>query len=109
MDAATFNTDKDHADRERLMSSLQDIVTDAEALLKTAQRNGSDQFLAARDKFETRLHQARRDIAALQDNAVYKVKRAARVADTAVHDHPYAAAGLAAGVGVLLGMLISRR
>jgi len=26
-----------------------------------------------------------------------------------VHQHPYATAGLAAGVGLLIGMLISRR
>ena len=109
MDATPLTPDKDHAERERLMVSLHDIVTDAEALLRTAQHNGSEQFLAARDKFEARVHQARRDLVALQDSAAYKVRRAARVADTAVHDQPYAAAGLAAGIGVLMGMLISRR
>ena len=109
MDIAAAITDKDHAVRDRLMHSLQDMVDDAEALLKTAQRSGSEQFLAARDKFETRLHQARNELSELQDTAAYQVRHAARVADTAVHQHPYAAAGLAAGVGVLVGMLISRR
>jgi ElaB/YqjD/DUF883 family membrane-anchored ribosome-binding protein len=37
------------------------------------------------------------------------VRRAARSADIAAHDHPYVTAGLAAGVGLLVGMLISRR
>lgn len=109
MESATLAPDKDHAVRDRLMSSLQDMVTDAEALLKTAQRSGSEQFVAARDKFESRLHHARGELAALQDSAAYNVRRAARATDTAMHDHPYAAAGLAAGIGVLVGMLISRR
>lgn len=109
MESATLASDKDHAVRDRLMGSLQDIVTDAEALLKTTQRTGSDQFVAARDRFETRLHQARSDLAAMQDTAFYNVRRVARVADSAVHHHPYAAVGAAAAVGLLVGMLIARR
>jgi ElaB/YqjD/DUF883 family membrane-anchored ribosome-binding protein len=108
MDTATL-ADKEHAVRDRLSGSLHDMVADVEALLKTAQRSGSEQVVAARDKVESRLHQARGDLAALQDTASYNVRRAARAADGAVHEHPYAAAGLAAGIGVLVGMLISRR
>jgi ElaB/YqjD/DUF883 family membrane-anchored ribosome-binding protein len=106
MDSATT---PEHDVRDRLASSLQELVDDAEALLKSAQHNGSEQFAAARDKVQTRLRHARSELAALEDAASYNVRRAARVADTAMHDHPYAAAGLAAGVGVLIGMLISRR
>lgn len=109
METATTTPDSDTTVRDRLMRSLQEMVADAEALLKTAERSGSEQFLAARGRFESRLHQARTELASLQDAASYNVRRAARVADTAVHQHPYAAAGLAAGIGVLVGMLISRR
>jgi ElaB/YqjD/DUF883 family membrane-anchored ribosome-binding protein len=110
MEVATPQTnDKDPAVRERLMSSLQDVVSDAEALLKTAQRSGSEQFISARDKLETRLHEAQRELSALQGAASLKVRRAAQATDAAVHQHPYATAGVAAGVGLLLGMLISRR
>lgn len=109
MDAAITPPANDPAVRDRLMRSLQDMVADAEALLKSAQRSGSEQFVAARDKFESRLHQARLELASLQDAASQNVRHAARVADAAVHEHPYAAAGLAGGIGVLVGMLISRR
>jgi len=107
MESAT--TTPDHTVRDRLAQSLGQLVDDAEALLKTAQHSGSEQFLAAREKVESRLRHARSELDALEDAAAYNVRRAARKADTAVHDHPYATAGLAAGVGVLIGMLISRR
>lgn len=109
MDSVTVASEQDSTVRDRLMSSLQEMVTDAEALLRTAQRTGSEQFVAAREKFESRLHQARGELAALQDTSAYNVRRAARAADGAVHAHPYAAVGVGAGVGLLVGMLIARR
>lgn len=102
-------TTSDQTDQHRLARSLEQLVNDAEAFLKTAQHSGSEQFAAARDRIESGLRHARSELAALEDVAAYKVRRAARAADTAVHDHPYATAGLAAGVGILIGMLISRR
>jgi len=95
--------------RDRLATSLQQMVDEAEHLLKSAQRSGGEQFSAAREKLETQLRQARVALEDLQDKAVYNTRRAAREADHAVHEHPYAAMGIAAGVGLLIGMLISRR
>jgi ElaB/YqjD/DUF883 family membrane-anchored ribosome-binding protein len=40
---------------------------------------------------------------------VARAKDAGKVADNYVHDNPWTAIGIAAGVGVVLGMLISRR
>jgi len=99
----------DQAERGRLTDSLRGLVGDAELLLKSAQRNGSEQFVAARDKFETQLQRARTELDALTDTAGYNVRRAARATDSAVHHHPYAAMGVAVGVGVLLGALVARR
>lgn len=95
--------------RDRLATSLQHMVDEAEHLLKSAQGAGSDKFNAARDKFESQLRLARAELSELQDSAVDNAKRAARATDHAVHEHPYAAMGISAGVGLLLGLLIARR
>ena len=95
--------------RDRLAHSLRSMVDEADHLLKSAQRTGNEQFNAARDKFESRLKQAKSDLSELESAAIYNAKRAARAADETVHEHPYAAMGVAAGVGLLIGMLISRR
>jgi ElaB/YqjD/DUF883 family membrane-anchored ribosome-binding protein len=95
--------------RDRLATSLKHIVDEAEQLLRSAQRGGSEQFAAARDQFETQLRHAREELAALEDAAAYNARRAVRATDHAVHEHPYVAMGVAAGIGALLGMLIARR
>ncbi len=94
---------------DRLAHSLQQMVDGADRLLQNAQRNGSDQFSAACDKFETQLRHARAELGRLQNGAVYKARRAALTTDHAVHKHPYAAIGIAAGAGLLIGMLTARR
>ena len=45
----------------------------------------------------------------LETVAIENAKRAARATDEAVHEHPYAAMAIAAGIGALIGMLIVRR
>jgi ElaB/YqjD/DUF883 family membrane-anchored ribosome-binding protein len=95
--------------REALAQSLQHMVNEAEHLLKSAQSAGGEQFKAARERFETQLARAKYELKDLEEAAIYNAKRAARVTDQAVHEHPYAAMGIAAGVGALIGMLISRR
>jgi ElaB/YqjD/DUF883 family membrane-anchored ribosome-binding protein len=100
---------KELSARDRLASGLEKMVNEADQVLSTAQRTGADQLNAARDKFEAQLRKAREALDALQDSAVYNAKRAARATDQVVHEHPYASIGIAAGVGVLIGMLIARR
>ena len=107
MDAVTTTTDT--SARERLAESLKHMVDEADNLLAKAERTGSDQFKAAREKFELQLHQAKEELRRLEISAIDNAKRAARATDHAVHEHPYAAMGIAAGAGLLIGMLITRR
>ncbi|MDO9313553.1 MAG: hypothetical protein Q7T97_03280 [Burkholderiaceae bacterium] len=108
MDTTTASNLADDA-RERLASHLHDLVRESEHLMKAVQRSGNQQVDAVRDRFEATLKGARDELETLQDNALRKARRAARTADNAVHDHPYASMGVAAAVGALIGMLISRR
>ncbi len=99
----------DQGARDRLARSLQQMVDEAEHLFKNAQRTGSEQFNAARDKFESQIRSAKAELNHLEQSALDSAKRAARATDHAVHDHPYTAMGIAAGMGLLIGMLVARR
>ena len=105
----TKTATQDASARERLTESLKDMVDDADQLLAKTERSGSEQFKAARERFESQLSRAKDELRRLEASAVANAKRAAHATDEAVHEHPYAAMGLAAGVGLLVGMLISRR
>lgn len=107
MDAGTSSHDT--VARDRLAVSLKQMVDEAEQWLKSAQRTGNEQFDLARDKFESQLRHAKAELRHLEDTVTQQARRAARATDHAVHEHPYAAMGMAAGVGLLLGMLITRR
>ncbi|MDP1690816.1 MAG: DUF883 domain-containing protein [Burkholderiaceae bacterium] len=107
MDAMT--TTNDASARERLAENLKHMVDEADNLLAKAERTGTDQFKAAREKFELQLQHAKDELRRLEASAIDNAKRAARATDHAVHEHPYAAMGIAAGMGLLVGMLVARR
>ena len=95
--------------RDALASSLKRMVDEAEALLKSVQEAGGEQFAAARERFEQQLRFVKIELEDLELRAVENAKAAARATDAAVHEHPYVAMAIAAGVGALVGMLIARR
>jgi ElaB/YqjD/DUF883 family membrane-anchored ribosome-binding protein len=45
----------------------------------------------------------------VEHRVVDQAKHAAKATDTWVHDHPWTAIGIAAGIGVLLGLVVNRR
>jgi ElaB/YqjD/DUF883 family membrane-anchored ribosome-binding protein len=55
------------------------------------------------------MNQAKDELVHLQMAAVAKAKAAGHATDEFVHANPWKAVGVGAGVGLLIGMLISRR
>jgi ElaB protein len=88
---------------------LRNIVDDADQLLKNAVKSGDAQFNAMRDRFEAQLHRMRRQLDDFEDTTVHTARQAARYADEAVRTHPYAAIGIGAAAGLVIGFLIARR
>lgn len=97
------------AHKEKLMTDLKLVISDAEELMKLTAGEVGDKASAMRMRMQDRLDQAKEDLARLQETAVARAKDASRAADNYVHDNPWTAIGIAAGVGVVLGMLIGRR
>jgi ElaB/YqjD/DUF883 family membrane-anchored ribosome-binding protein len=95
--------------KEKLMGDLKLVIADAEELLKLTAGQVGDRAAEMRMRMQARMEQAKADLTTLQEMAVVRVKDAGKAADDYVHDNPWHAVGIAAGVGVLLGMLISRR
>ena len=62
-----------------------------------------------RDKVSATLERAKVSLADTQAEALARAKAAGQAADRYVHDNPWTAVGAAAGVGLLIGLLLSRR
>lgn len=97
------------AHKEKLLSDLKLVIADAEELMKLTAGEVGDKAAEMRMRMQDRLDKAKIELAHLQETAVARAKDAGKAADNYVHDNPWTAVGIAAGVGVVLGMLIGRR
>ena len=98
--------DRDSTDR--LMSDFKRIIDDAEALLKATAHHGGAELAEVREKIEASLKQARRQMRDTQTDLVVKGKEAAIATDAYLRANPWQSVGIAAGAGLLIGLL-SRR
>ena len=97
------------AQKDKLMSDLRVVIADAEQLLRMTADQAGEIAAEVRSRVQASMNQAKADLVHLQEVAVVKAKAAGHAADEFVHDNPWKAIGIAAGVGMLLGLLISRR
>lgn len=95
--------------KEKLAQDLKIVIADAEELLRATASQAGEKVSAAREKIQDSLRQAKVKLAEIEDVLIDKGKQAARATDEYVHDHPWKAVGIAAGIGLIIGMLISRR
>jgi len=85
------------------------VVADAEDLLKATASAAGEQANVARSRVRESLADAKVKLAAAEEVAVVRAKEAAKLTDAFVHDHPWKAIGLAASLGLIVGLLIARR
>jgi ElaB/YqjD/DUF883 family membrane-anchored ribosome-binding protein len=95
--------------KDKLVADMKVVIADAEELLKATASAAGDRVSAARTRMEDSLRTARIKLAEAQEVVVDKAKAAARATDDYVHANPWRSVGIAAGAGLIIGMLISRR
>ena len=97
------------AQKDRLMNDLKLVISDAEELLRMTADQAGEAAGEVRKRVQERLADAKEDLKQLQDIAISKAKAAGDAADHYVHENPWKSIGIAAGVGLVVGLLISRR
>ncbi len=102
-------TDMSTVHTEKLMSDLRVVIADAEELLRMTADQAGEGVADVRSRVQARMNQAKADLLHVQEAAVAKAKAAGHATDEFVHENPWKSIGIAAGVGLLLGLLVSRR
>ena len=95
--------------KKQLIADFRTVVADAEALIKATAGQGGDTFNVVRAKAEQSLAMAKKQISLAQAAVVARTKEAAKATDTYVHENPWQAIGIAAGLGLVIGFMLRRR
>ena len=95
--------------KDKLVQDFKLVIADAEELLRATASQAGEKVAAARERIQDRLHTAKIKLAAAEEAVLIRTREAAKATDEFVHDKPWYAVGIAAGVGLIVGMLIGRR
>lgn len=98
----------DEVTKEQLIADFKTMMADAEALLKATASHGGDELAELRAKVEESIKAVKARMADEQAALMARTKEAAKATDVYVHDHPWMAVGVAAGVGLVVGLLSHR-
>ena len=101
--------DMSEVHKGKLMSDLRVVIADAEELLRITSDQASDSAADVRTRVQQKMNEAKADLVRLQEAAVAKAKAAGHATDEFVHQNPWKSIGISAGVGLLVGLLVSRR
>ncbi|MEO1765767.1 DUF883 family protein [Thiobacter aerophilum] len=95
--------------QEKLVADMKAVISDAEEVLKATADQTGEKIASLRARVQERLQAARARLAAAEAVLVEKTKAAARATDAYVHENPWKAVGIAAGIGFLVGFILGRR
>lgn len=95
--------------KERLIADFKTVVTDAEALIKATANQGGEALASVRAKAEASLARAKAQMADAEAALLVRAKAAAKATDVYVHENPWKAIGISAGLALLVGFIMGRR
>jgi ElaB/YqjD/DUF883 family membrane-anchored ribosome-binding protein len=90
---------------QRMVNDMGTLAEDARALMAATADVAGEKVAEARKRLGAALESGREMYGSVRDKAIKK----ARAVDETVHEHPYHAMGIAFGVGVIIGVLVTRR
>ncbi len=109
----TMHTSTNESSKSQLIGEFNAVVSETEHLLKSVATAGGEKAGALRASVEQSLMAAKEKLQQIQHAASEKTQAAAKATDEYVHDNPWKAIGVVAGVsaviGVVAGLILNRR
>ncbi|HEX6118170.1 MAG TPA: DUF883 family protein [Dongiaceae bacterium] len=104
--AKVSNTERAYDD---LVDEFSNLVEAMEDVFAAAAEDGGEKLSELKGQAEASLRKARARLGLVEKNALAKARKLAADSDDYVHENPWTAIGVGAGVGLLLGLLIGRK
>jgi ElaB/YqjD/DUF883 family membrane-anchored ribosome-binding protein len=93
----------------KLMEELKAVANNAEEVLAATAGDTSERAREARARAGEALGRARQKLGVIEEELRERAAAAAGEADRYVHENPWPVIAAAAGIGVLIGILLARR
>jgi ElaB/YqjD/DUF883 family membrane-anchored ribosome-binding protein len=94
---------------DQLVADLKTVMEDAEALLKATSTLTGEKIQEVRARAEESLRNAKVRLSEVEEEAMRRAREVAEAADEYVRENPWQSVGIAAGIGLVLGLLLARR
>lgn len=111
--ATQANSQQSRVQVETALSNMarefRSFVSDVEDLIKATNNLTGDELNKAKAKLEQRITIARRSVEELGGSIAERARKTAQSADDYVHEQPWTAIGAGAGLGLVVGYLLTRR
>ena len=95
--------------QEKIVSNIKSVIADAEEILVATADQTGEKIATLRSTIRERLLDARIRLDEVEQAMKDKTRAAARANDDYVHDNPWQAVSVGAGIGFLLGFILGRR
>lgn len=90
---------------DKLVTDLKRVVHDSQELLQASADVVGDKAHDLRERLSKTIDSAKDTCRRLEEKAL----QGAKATDKVIRDHPYQSIGLAFGVGILIGVLVTRK
>jgi len=94
---------------DKLLHDVKDVLDDVEHLMRQATTATGEQAAELRARAASALEKAQSSLERVGRQATRAARDAAGATDHWVHDNPWSSIGMAAGIGILVGVLVARR
>ena len=98
-----------HATTQRLKDDLAAVLRDAELLMQASAEYGGEKTAEARARIRESLDAAKRRLHEAERAALRQGEDAVHATEDYTRKNPWQALGIAAGIGLVIGVLVARR
>jgi ElaB/YqjD/DUF883 family membrane-anchored ribosome-binding protein len=98
-----------HPSASKKSTELNNFLEDLEDLIAQTTSLTGDELVNAKEKISSKIMEAKKSIEQIGDSLTSQARKSAAITDNYVHEQPWTAIAASATVGLLIGLLVSRR